>query len=258
MCLKSEANKGQQYHKWSFAVSEINKIGIGFISIFLLKARVSYLTILERKNLSLPLKDETDQFVTCLVLPECLSVKIAFHLRTVKRIVIAPMPSLLFRSFKNSSPREKVGNCLRFGTGGWSLCFYPLLSRNIWIFFPTLTMAVRAKKKFWQSDLLAQSELSPPQWLPMGNFWRRELHVNSPYVQLRSDKRRVSLHTLHDAPTTLVLGLANRIVVRKAERAKKIATHTDRWVQTDTGQPAGIQSLCWLTARQFYRKECVL
>ena len=34
-------------------------------------------------------------------------------------------------SFKNSSPREKVGNCLRFGTGGWSLCFYPLLSRNI-------------------------------------------------------------------------------------------------------------------------------
>ena len=50
-------------------------------------------------------------------------------------------------SFKNSSPREKVGNCLRLGTGGWSLCFYPLLSRNIWIFFPTLTMAARAKKK---------------------------------------------------------------------------------------------------------------
>ena len=51
-------------------------------------------------------------------------------------------------SYKNSSPREKVGNCLRFGTGGGSLCFYPLLSRNIWIFFPTLTMAARAKKKF--------------------------------------------------------------------------------------------------------------
>ena len=53
--------------------------GIGFIAIFLLKARVSYLTISKRKNLSLPLKDETDQFVTCLVLPECLSVQIAFH-----------------------------------------------------------------------------------------------------------------------------------------------------------------------------------
>ena len=51
-------------------------------------------------------------------------------------------------SFKNSSPREKVENCLRFGTGGWSLCFYPLLSRNIWIFFPTLTIAARAKKNF--------------------------------------------------------------------------------------------------------------
>ena len=82
-----------------FAVSEINKIGTGFISIFLLKARVSYLTILKRKNLSLPFKDETDQFVTCLVLPKCLSVKIAFHPRTVKRMVMAPMPSLLFRCF---------------------------------------------------------------------------------------------------------------------------------------------------------------
>ena len=44
-------------------------MGIGFITIFLLKARVSYLTILKRKNFSLPLKGETDQFVICLVLP---------------------------------------------------------------------------------------------------------------------------------------------------------------------------------------------
>ena len=37
------------------------------------------LTILKwKKNLSLPLKVETDQFVFCLVLPECLSVKICF------------------------------------------------------------------------------------------------------------------------------------------------------------------------------------
>ena len=47
----------------------------------------------------------------------------------------AESPFLLFfsfsASFKDSSPREKVGNCLRFGTGGWSLCFYPLWSRNI-------------------------------------------------------------------------------------------------------------------------------
>ena len=50
-------------------------------------------------------------------------------------------------SFKNSSPREKVGNCLRFGTGGWSL-----------------TMAARAKKKFWQSDLLALSECTIEIW----------------------------------------------------------------------------------------------
>ena len=31
-------------------LSKINKIGIGLISIFLLKAQVSYLTILKRKN----------------------------------------------------------------------------------------------------------------------------------------------------------------------------------------------------------------
>ena len=35
---------------------------IDFISIFLLKARVSYSTILKRKSLSLPLKVDTDQF----------------------------------------------------------------------------------------------------------------------------------------------------------------------------------------------------
>ena len=85
----------------------MNKIGIGFISIFLLKARVSYLTISKRKNLSSPLKDETDQFVTCLVLPEWLSVKIAFHPRTVKRIMMAPMPSLLFLPHLRTLGQEK-------------------------------------------------------------------------------------------------------------------------------------------------------
>ena len=90
-------------------LSKINKIGIGFISIFLLKARVSYLTILKRKILSLPLKGETDQFVICL--PECLSVKIAFYPRTLEANrdgadAEFPFP-LLFSfsaSFKNSSP----------------------------------------------------------------------------------------------------------------------------------------------------------
>ena len=80
-----------------------NKIGIGFISTFLLKARVSYLTILKRKNLSLPLKDETDPFVICSVLLGCLSVKIA-----VKRIVTAVMPSLLFRCFSLFPPHLRT------------------------------------------------------------------------------------------------------------------------------------------------------
>ena len=112
------------------------EMGIGFISIFLLKARVSYLTISKRKNFK-PLKDETDQFVTCLVLLECQSCISSSntHCEANRDGADAKSPFSLFfsfsASFKNSSPREKVGNCLRFGTGGWSLCFYPLLSRNI-------------------------------------------------------------------------------------------------------------------------------
>ena len=73
-----------------------------------------------------------------------------FHPRT--RIVTALRPSLLFRYFSlfllhlRTLAQEKMSeNCLRLGTGGPSLCLYPLLSRNI-IFCPALTMAARAKK----------------------------------------------------------------------------------------------------------------
>ena len=91
-----------------------------------------------------------------------LSKFVAFHPRTVKRFVTALMPSLLFRCFSLFLPhlrtlaREKRSeNCLRFGTGGPSLCLYPLLSRNL-IFCPSLTMAARAKK-ILLSDLLTPS-----------------------------------------------------------------------------------------------------
>ena len=75
LCIKSDTKKPTTISEVIVRgkpeiLSKINKIGIDFISIFFLKARVSYLTILERKNLSLPLKDETDQFVICLVSPE--------------------------------------------------------------------------------------------------------------------------------------------------------------------------------------------
>ena len=56
----------------------------------------------------------------------------------MKRIVTALMPSLLFRYFSLFLPHlrtlaqgKRSENCLRFGTGGPSLCLYPLLSRNI-------------------------------------------------------------------------------------------------------------------------------
>ena len=91
-----------------FSVIEIlSKIGIGFISIFLWKARVLYLTILKRKNLSLPLKVETDQFVICLVLPEYLPVKICC-ISPSRRIGMALMPSLLFRCFSLFPPHLRT------------------------------------------------------------------------------------------------------------------------------------------------------
>ena len=132
-------------------VSEILcKIGICFISNFLLKVRVLHWTILKRKNLSLPLKVEIDQFVICLVLPECLSVKICCISPSNSEAnrdgadakSLFPLFFSFSASFKNSYPRKKVGNCLRFGTGnsiwyGCSICFYPLWSRlYLNIFFP--------------------------------------------------------------------------------------------------------------------------
>ena len=79
-------------------------------------------------------KDETDQFVICLVLPERLSVKIPFYPRTVKRIVRALMSSFLFHCFSLFLPHlrtlaheKRSKSCLRFATSGPSLCLYPLL-----------------------------------------------------------------------------------------------------------------------------------
>ena len=96
-------------------------MGIGFISIFLFKARVLNLTISKQKNLRLPLKVETDQFVFCLVLPECLSVKICCISPSDSEAnhdgsdAESPFPLFFSLSaFKNSSPREKVGKLSSF------------------------------------------------------------------------------------------------------------------------------------------------
>ena len=108
-------------------------MGIGFISVFVLKARVLNLTISKRKNLRLPLKVETDQFVFCLVLPECLSVKICCtppsNIEANRDGSDAKSPFPLFFSLLRTLVREKRSeNCLCFGTGGPSLCLYLLLS----------------------------------------------------------------------------------------------------------------------------------
>ena len=83
--------------------------------------------------------------------PECLSVKICCispsDSEGNRDGADAESPFPLFfsfsASFKNSSPREKVGKLSSFWDW-WAESLYPLLSRNI-LFFPALTMATRAK-----------------------------------------------------------------------------------------------------------------
>ena len=156
MCIKSDAKNGRQYQKWLFAVSELSTMGIGFISIFLLKARVLNLTISKRKNLSLPLKVETDQFVICLVLPECLSVKIccisSSNSEANRDGADAESPFPLFfsfsASFKNSSPREKVGNLSSFWDWWLESLLLSIMVAKYLNIFPHANNGCSREKKF--------------------------------------------------------------------------------------------------------------
>ena len=60
-------------------------------------------------------------------------------------------------SFKNSSPREKVGKLSSFWDW-WAESLFVSFTVAKYIIFPALTMAARAKRKnFWRSDLLTLS-----------------------------------------------------------------------------------------------------
>ena len=79
------------------------------------------------------------------------------------------MLSFLFRCFslflphlKTLALEKKPENCVCFESSGPSLCIQQS-SVNI-IFFPELTMAARAKKNFWQSDLLKPSVSTVEIW----------------------------------------------------------------------------------------------
>ena len=63
--------------------------------------------------------------------------------------------SLFLPHLRTLAQGKRSENCLGFGTGGPSLCLYPLFTE--YIIFPVPTMAACAKKRFWQSDLLKLS-----------------------------------------------------------------------------------------------------
>ena len=156
MCIKSDAKNGQQCQKWLSVVSEIlSKIGIDFILNFLLKARVWYLTILKRK-----VKQTCMSFVW-FYQSVFLSKSVAFHPRTVKQIVTAPMPSLLFRCFSLFLPhlrtlaQEKRSESSFWDWWAESL-FLSIIVAKYKIFLHANNGHSR-EKKFWRSDLLAKS-----------------------------------------------------------------------------------------------------
>ena len=149
MFIKSDVKHRQQYQKWLFTVKQIKQNGNWLYFNFSVESLSFKLNNFKTNNLRLPLKVEIDQFVFRLALLECLCVKICCispsHSETNHHDTDAESPFPLFfsfsASFKNSAQEKRLENCLRFGTGGLSLCLYPLLSRNI-IFCPALiTMA---------------------------------------------------------------------------------------------------------------------
>ena len=79
---------------------------------------------LKRKNLSLPLKAEIEQFVICLVLLECLSFKIwsiSLSERDANRdgVFCSFQPDL-----RSLGQAKRLQNCLRYWTGRPSFYLY--------------------------------------------------------------------------------------------------------------------------------------
>ena len=95
---------------------------------FYFNSRILYLTILERKNLSFPLKVETDQFVLnsvkiCCILP---SDSEANRDDTDAEFPF-PLFSLFLPHLRTLAHEKSSGNCVCFGTSWPSLCLYALL-----------------------------------------------------------------------------------------------------------------------------------
>ena len=103
-------------------------MGIGFIIIFLLKAQVSYLTILKRKNLSFKLKQTGLYFVwfyqNVSLWQNCI---LTSDSEANRDGADADSSFPLFISFSASfSHKKRSEYCLRFATSGPSFCLYPL------------------------------------------------------------------------------------------------------------------------------------
>ena len=122
-------------------------MGIGFISIF--ENSRFKLNNFKTENVTLTFKGLSFVWLYQSVF---LSKFVAFHPRTVKRIVTALMPSLLFFCFslflphlRTLSRESRSENCLRFGTGGPSLFVSIFVAKyNI---FPRTNNGPLARKK---------------------------------------------------------------------------------------------------------------
>ena len=81
--------------------------------------------------------------------------------------------SLFLPHLRTLTQEKRSQNCLRFGTGGPSLCLYPLLSRNA-IFFRALAMTAREKNK----TFLAKQFAHAISGHYISGFWARLRKLN--------------------------------------------------------------------------------
>ena len=93
-----------------------------------------------------------------------LSKFVAFHFQTVKRIVTALMPSLLFRCFslflphlKTLAQEKRSQNLYLFGNWWAKSLFVSLIVAKYNIFTRANNGRSHEKQKFWRSDLLTLS-----------------------------------------------------------------------------------------------------
>ena len=142
MCIKCEAKNGQQHQKWLFAVREINNRKWLYFN-FSAESSSFIFNNFETEKFKLTFKGLHRPVCHLFDFTRVSSCKnsVAFHPRTDGqwseswrrwcRVSFSVVLSLFLTHLRTLAQEKRSEICLRFWPSGPSLCFYPLLSRNI-------------------------------------------------------------------------------------------------------------------------------